>query len=246
MVIHAVALQHLPVIFALDRAGLVGDDGPTHHGVYDIAYLRTVPNLVIMAPKDENELRNMFYTATKYEKGPIALRYPRGLGEGVTIDSSMTELAIGKSELLRQGRDVALVAVGPLVHRALEAARILEKEDGILATVINARFIKPVDEVMLSTLAQDYKLVVTLEDGTLKGGFGSEVAEFISRQSAGRPELMRLGIPDEFIEQGSLKILFQELGLTAEGMCESVRDSKTFANLVDNQFHQYLKQTKAS
>lgn len=246
MVIHDVALQRLPVIFAIDRAGIVGDDGPTHHGAYDLAYLRTVPNLVIMAPKDENELRNMLCTATKYDRGPIALRYPRGLGEGVPLDKSMTNIAIGKSELLRQGRDVALVAVGPLVHRALEAAQILEKEAGLLATVINARFIKPVDAEMLSDLNQDYKLVVTLEDGTLKGGFGSEVAEYFAKHNIGRVELVCLGIPDEFIEQGNLNILHKELGLTAEGICNAVRETKTFNDLVDNKFHHYLRQSKAS
>jgi len=246
MVIHDVALQRLPVVFALDRAGIVGDDGPTHHGVYDIAYLRIVPGLVIMVPKDENELRNMLLTAVNYADGPVALRYPRGLGEGVPFDSSMSEVAIGKSELLRQGQDVALVAVGPLVHRALEAAQILEKEDGLLVTVINARFIKPVDKEMLLTLAQDYKLVLTIEDGTLKGGFGSEVAEYFAKQNFGGLELERLGIPDEFIEQGNPKILYKELGLTTEGICKAVRDSKTFADLADNQFHQYLKQSKAS
>jgi 1-deoxy-D-xylulose-5-phosphate synthase len=246
MVLHDVALQSLPVVFALDRAGIVGDDGPTHHGVYDIAMLRTVPNLVIMAPKDENELRHMLYTATEYSEGPVAFRYPRGLGKGVKLDAELTQLPIGQSETLQRGSNVAIIAVGPLVYDALEAAKVLENENGIRASVINARFVKPVDEGMLEKLAQDHQLVITIEDGALKGGFGSEVVEYFAKHNISGVELTCLGIPDEFVEQGSPDSLYAELGLSAEGICKAVRKSNIFNTTVNNQFHKYLEHSKAS
>ncbi len=245
MVVHDVALQKLPVVFALDRAGIVGDDGPTHHGVYDIAFLRTIPNMCILVPKDENELRHMLYTAIAYQDGPVAIRYPRGCGFGVDLSEPLETLPIGTSEWCQQGQDVAFVAVGPLVYEALEAARRLESTAGITASVINARFVKPVDTVMLSQIAKSHKLVVTLEDGTLKGGFGSEVAEFFSETSKDN-ELLRLGIPDRFVEHGDPALLYEKLGLTATGIIKSVQNSKTFSELSQLYIPTLYKHSKAS
>ncbi len=245
MVLHDVALQGLPVVFALDRAGIVGDDGPTHHGVYDIAYLRTIPNMTIMAPKDENELRHMLLTAVNYNQGPIALRYPRGLGEGVALDETLHEIPIGKSEVVRRGKDAAIIAVGPFVYRALEAAEMLRENEGVDVTVVNARFIKPVDEDMLRNLSQHHRLIVTIEDGTLKGGFGSETVEFMAANNL-QVELVSLGIPDEFVEQGDPKKLYQQLGLTAEGICDAVKSSKSFSKIKNNHLSRYFKHSKAS
>lgn len=228
MVMHDVALQKLPVIFAIDRAGLVGDDGPTHHGVYDIAFLRTVPGITIMAPKDEDELRHMLYTATRYSNGPIAIRYPRGLGQGVELSHSFQELPIGVSEFVQHGKDIAIIALGPLLYEAVDAASTLKEKYDLDITIVNARFVKPVDTEMLTRVAMKHKLVLTIEDGTLKGGFGSEVAEFYKEQDFAHIELIRLGVPDEFIEHGTPALLHEQVGLSAEGIEKSICNSKYF------------------
>ncbi len=228
MVMHDAALQKLPVIFAIDRAGLVGDDGPTHHGVYDIAFLRTVPGLTIMAPKDEEELRHMLYTALQSNHGPIAIRYPRSLGEGVELTETYDAIPVGVSEFVRNGKDIAILALGPMTYRAVEAASTMKEKYDMDITVVNARFVKPVDTEMLTRVAMKHKLVLTIEDGTLKGGFGSEVAEYYKEQDFAHVEFIRLGIPDEFIEHGTPAILHQQLGLTAAGIVKAICASKYF------------------
>jgi 1-deoxy-D-xylulose-5-phosphate synthase len=213
-VIHDVALQKLPVIFAIDRAGLVGQDGPTHHGVFDVPYLRTIPNLAILAPASERELRRMFYTALGHEDGPIAIRYPRDNGIGEEFDPEWTPVAWGKAEVVREGSDVALVALGTMVGVALAAARLLELE-GIQATVVNARFAKPLDEETLLGLAARLGHLVTIEEGSLAGGFGSAVLELLSDQGV-EARVRRAGVPDHFIEHGTRAECLAAAGLTAE------------------------------
>jgi len=219
--IHDVALQKLPVIFAIDRAGIVGSDGPTHHGVFDLSYLRSIPNLVVMSPRDEQELRDMLFTALKYEDGPVAIRYPRSAGIGVSLEAPMQELPVGKGEIFRFGHDVAIVAVGPMVHVCLEVREKL-KEHNISMQIVNARFIKPLDfELMLETF-EKFRLVLTLEDNSLLGGFGSAVAELFADSFTGFTKLVRLGIPDEFVEHGSTQQLFQAIGLDPDSIYKIV------------------------
>lgn len=222
-IIHDIALQNLPVIFAMDRGGLVGEDGPTHHGSFDLSYLRNIPNLVIMAPKDENELKDMLWTAVQYN-GPIALRYPRGAGEGVEVTESIRILKIGENELIREGTDVVLLAVGRMVRRAVEAASLLA-EKGIVAEVINNRFIKPLEGKSLLKIARRFPLVVTLEDNTVIGGLGSAVAEIFADNGISDTKLLRLGLPDKFIPHGDMALLFRTLGLDAEGVAGSIQHS---------------------
>ena len=222
-IIHDVAVQHLHVIFALDRAGLVGADGPTHHGVFDLSYLRAIPGMVVMAPKDESELRDMLYTATIYDKGPIALRYPRGNGVGVPLKHGFDAIAIGKGETLRSGHDVALLAVGAMVQTALRAAELLEKE-GITCEVLNMRFIKPIDETLLESIATRFNRVITIEDNVVSGGFGSAVAEYYAAKDITSLHLKVHGIPDRFIEHGSPAELQQELQLDPPGIASLVKE----------------------
>jgi len=207
-VIHDVCLQDLPVTFAIDRGGVVGDDGPTHHGVFDLSFLRFIPNLVLMAPKDENELRHMLFSALKYP-GPTAVRYPRGGGVGVPLDQELTKLPVGKGELLREGEDVLLLPVGNRVHPALEAAEGLEKL-GIGAAVINPRFIKPLDAELITTWCRRCRKVVTVEDNAKKGGFGSSVLELLAHQRLHSVEMKILGMPDRFLEHGSQEELWRQ------------------------------------
>ena len=225
-IIHDVALQNLPVVFAIDRAGLVGDDGPTHHGVFDLAFLRGIPNMTVMVPKDENELRHMVYTAIRYDKGPIALRYPRGKGEGVEWELSLQELTLGKSVVEKQGNDIAVLALGPLVYRALEVAEILSEEYGVSVQVINVRFLKPLDKEMLDTVFDSFQCVVTLEEGSLAGGLGSAVAEQMALAGHSGIELIPCGIPDEFIEQGNRQRLLDLVGLSTSALVERISQSK--------------------
>jgi len=241
-IIHDVALQKLPVVFAIDRAGIVGDDGPTHHGVFDIAFLRTVPDLVVMVPANEEELRQMLWTAIEYKDGPVAIRYPRGQAEGVPMSDKLEALPIGKSQVVRKGKDVAIIAVGHMVSKALKAAQILHDEDKLSVEVINARFIKPLDADMLEHVMSRFKLVLTAEEGVLNGGFGSEVAEFFSDHKAKYIELIRMGIPDRFVDQGDRTILLEELGLSVDGLVAAVRQSETFHDLVkSNKFREILR-----
>lgn len=219
-VLHDVCLQNLPVTFALDRGGLVGDDGPTHHGVFDIAYLRNIPNMVIMAPKDENELQHMLKTAV-YHSGPVAVRYPRGNGEGVPMDEELQHLPIGKGEILREGSDVLLIATGNMVRETLKATQSLSAQ-GIEAAVINARYVKPLDEELILDYARRTKNVVTIEEHVLMGGFGSAVLELFEAAGLTDVKVKRIGIPDEFVEHGKQNILRANYGLTAEGIIETV------------------------
>ena len=215
-VLHDVCIQNLPVVFSLDRAGLVGADGPTHHGVFDFAYLRSIPNMVVMAPKDENELQHMVKTAIDYEKGPIAFRYPRGPGVGVPLDEAFKSLPIGKAEVLVEGTDLLILAVGNRVHPAFEAAAVLS-DLGISATVINARFIKPLDEELICAYADQVGRVITVEDHTLDGGFGSAVLEVLATHGI-LAKVTRLGIPNKFVQHGDVKTLYSLCGYDEEAI----------------------------
>jgi len=217
-IVHDVCLQNLPVIFCMDRAGLVGDDGPTHHGVYDPSFLRIIPNMTVMAPRDEDELRHMLATAVRAD-GPVAIRYPRGPGTGVPLQGPPAPLPWGKSKvMLHQGDDLALLAVGPMVHRALEAARRLEADE-VRCTVVNARFIKPLDRELLQVVRR-CRHVITIEESCLAGGFGSAVLELCESDNL-HPSLRRLGIDDRFVPHGSVSEQRRSCGLDADGIVEA-------------------------
>ncbi|MCB0728367.1 MAG: 1-deoxy-D-xylulose-5-phosphate synthase [Ignavibacteriae bacterium] len=216
-IVHDVAIQKLPVVFVLDRAGLVGADGPTHHGVYDLTYLRLIPGMVIMAPKDENELRNMLYTATQYKRGPIAMRYPRGNALGVEI-GDYEKMEIGKGERVREGKDVAILAIGNMVNNSMLAAEILDSK-GINAEVINARFVKPLDRELLFEVLSKFDKIITVEDNTIIGGFGSAISEFASESNL-KNEILIHGIPDRFIDHGKPEELHEELKIDPKGIAE--------------------------
>ncbi|HWR55017.1 MAG TPA: 1-deoxy-D-xylulose-5-phosphate synthase [Negativicutes bacterium] len=217
-IFHDVCLQKLPVVFAIDRAGIVGEDGPTHHGVFDFAYLRHIPGMTLMAPRHENELRHMLKTAVEFN-GPVALRYPRGEGAGVVLDKELICLKTGQAEMLSQGKDVALLGIGDRVNAALQAADILQKQ-GVHATVINARFVKPLDEGMLRKVCREIGMLVTIEDHVLQGGFGSAVGEYLHTHGWGNVKLLQLGLPDQFVEHGPRKLLLDKYGLSAEKIAE--------------------------
>jgi 1-deoxy-D-xylulose-5-phosphate synthase len=218
-VLHDVCLQNLPVVFALDRGGIVGDDGETHQGLFDLSYLRHLPNLVLMAPKDEDELRHMLFTATQHP-GPIAMRYPRGKGAGVAFSSTLQKLPIGKAEVLREGDDLLILALGASVRPAMAAAGELEKQ-GFHAAVVNARFVKPLDEQLILTLAARTGRVLTVEENVASGGFGSAVLELLADRDLTGIPVKRLGIPDTFVEHGSQDILREKYGLDAPGILKS-------------------------
>ena len=219
-VIHDIALQNLHVVFAIDRAGLVGDDGPTHHGVFDLSYLRCIPNMVVSAPKDEQELRDLLYTALEWN-GPFAIRYPRGPAYGVPTDG-FKKIPVGSWEVLLEGEDVVILAVGYTVYQALKSAELLRKE-GIKAGVVNARFVKPMDDVLLTHLCERYPLFVTVEDNTVVGGFGSGVLEWLSQKGILKRTLL-IGIPDRFIEHGNQNLLRSLVGIDAEGIAKRVKE----------------------
>lgn len=219
-ILHDVCLQNLPVIFALDRAGIVGEDGPTHHGVFDFSYLRHIPNLIFMAPKDENELQHMLYTAT-IAQAPVAIRYPRGSGSGVPLDECLTEIPIGTAEILSSGKDIMFLAVGAMVEQCQEA-RLRLAAIGIQAGVVNARFIKPLDEKTIRELVREVGILVTVEDNVVAGGFGSAVLEYINAQQFNWVKVLRLGLPDQFIEHGTRMDLLKQNGLTGEEISKQV------------------------
>jgi 1-deoxy-D-xylulose-5-phosphate synthase len=222
-VIHDVCIQNLPVFFCLDRAGIVGADGPTHQGMYDIAYLRCLPNMVLMAPKDEAELQRMVVTGINYTDGPIAMRFPRGNGYGVPLmEEGWEPLPIGKGEILRNGDDLLIVGYGTMVHSAMQTAEILS-EHGIEATVINARFAKPLDTELILPLAQRIGRVVTLEEGCVMGGFGSGLAEALLDNNVVVP-VMRIGVPDILVDHAKPDESKVDLGLTPAQMAERVRN----------------------
>lgn len=226
-VLHDITRQKLNVFIGIDRAGLVGADGETHHGVFDIAFLRHLPNLVIMHPKDENEGQHMVKTALDYDDGPIALRYPRGNGSGVPMDEELHTIPIGTWDVLEKGTDVTILTFGTMIPVALEASRLAFEARGLSVEVVNARFIKPMDEHMLAAIRDDGKIVITLEEGVVAGGFGSGVQEwYIDRAetSSDVPPMKSLGIPDEYIEHGSVDQLLEEIGLTAQHVAQVAID----------------------
>lgn len=223
-VIHDVCLQNLSVTFAMDRAGIVGADGPTHHGLLDISYLRGYPNMVLMAPKDEAEMRDMLLTAIEYP-GPAALRYPRGNGLGVDITKEPEQIGIGTAEVLREGDDVAIIALGSMVQPSLDAGYRLAAE-GMDPTIVNARFVKPLDEELIAEIAKTHRLIVTVEEAYLAGGFGSAVMEFLeSRDLLESVKVVRMGVPDMIVSHGDANALLAEYGLNADGIYQKTLDS---------------------
>ncbi|NLY76039.1 MAG: 1-deoxy-D-xylulose-5-phosphate synthase [Firmicutes bacterium] len=221
-IVHDVCLQKLPVLFMLDRAGLVGPDGPTHHGVFDLSYLRHIPNMVIMAPKDGRELRDMLATALAYN-GPAAIRYPKRDGLKPVAEDVPQPLPFGRSELIREGEKIALIGVGSMVEPALEAALRLQKY-GINCTVVNARFVKPLDEELILRLAESHPNIVTIEENVIAGGFGSAVLEFLVMKGVRVEKFKMLGLPDQFVTHGATEILLEKHGLSVEGICRAVRE----------------------
>lgn len=213
--IHDVCIQNLPVVFALDRGGLVGADGPTHHGAFDLSYLRCLPNMIVMAPSDENECRQMLYTAFTLDT-PTAVRYPRGSGPGVTPAPGMTALPVGKGEIKRRGQRVAILAFGSMVKPALDAAEVLD------ATVVNMRFVKPLDEALVAEIAASHELIVTVEENALDGGAGSAVLEALAGARIER-HVLQLGLPDRFVEHGDHALLLKQCGLDSAGIVQSVQ-----------------------
>ncbi|MCV6637102.1 1-deoxy-D-xylulose-5-phosphate synthase [Candidatus Albibeggiatoa sp. nov. NOAA] len=214
--VHDVALQKLPILFAIDRAGIVGADGPTHIGAFDLAYMRCIPNIVIMTPCDENECRQMLTTGFMYDGGASAVRYPRGCGLGVEVDEDLTTLPIGKAEVCRQGQKVALLAFGTLLHVALEAGETLD------ATVVNMRFVNPLDTDLIQELVKTHDLLVTIEEGVIAGGAGSGVSEYL-HSIANTTPVLHLGLPDHFIEHGTQDLLLKQYGLDTQGIIQSVQ-----------------------
>ncbi|MEX0736961.1 MAG: 1-deoxy-D-xylulose-5-phosphate synthase [Bacteroidota bacterium] len=225
-VVHDCALQELPVVFVLDRGGLVGSDGPTHHGALDLSYLRCVQGMIVMAPKDEQELRDMLYTAVSYKKGPVAIRYPRANAVGVPLRSGFQTLAIGKAETVRTGTDVAILAIGNMVPASLKAANLLV-QDGIHAEVVNMRFVKPMDDAMIRTIAGRFDHVLTVEDNVIQGGFGSAVLESLARQGLTQISVKLLGLPDSFIDHGQPAELYQMVNLDGPGIAASTKEFLT-------------------
>jgi 1-deoxy-D-xylulose-5-phosphate synthase len=221
-IFHDVVLMGLDVTFALDRAGVAGADGPTHHGLMDFAYLRPMPGFVIMAPKDENELRHMLKTGVEYN-GPASVRYPRGSGVGVSMDEPIHALEIGKAEILREGTDVAILGIGSEVGYCVKAAERLAT-DGLNPTVVNARFVKPLDAELILALARSHGMIVTAEDHYLMGGFGSAVMELLEQNHLNEVRVLRLGFPDKIIEHASQSLLLAKYGLDADGIYSQVKD----------------------
>jgi len=224
-VIHDVCLPNLPVIFAIDRGGLVGEDGPTHHGHFDITYLRSLPNMTVMAPKDENELRHMLYSALQ-QPGPAALRYPRGKGIGVPIDKDYRILTLGQAEILRQGKDLIILALGTTVCPSMDAAVTMEKE-GFSVCVVNCRFVKPID-VRLAELASSIKKVLVVEENIRQGGLGGAVLELLSDMGISNVRVKRIGLPDKFVEHGPPALLREKCGLDVSGI---LREAKNLIGL---------------
>jgi len=219
--IHDVALQNLHVVFAIDRAGLVGEDGPTHHGAFDLSWLHAVPGLVIMAPADEQELRDMLYTALYEVKGPVAIRYPRGNGTGITLHKKFTSLPIGKAVMAREGSGLALLCMGTMTGKALEVATILEKEE-INATVVNMRFLKPLDTEVIEELASRSTHFVVLEENSAIGGLGSAVIDQLNSKGLNRP-VLKIALPDAFVTHGNMNALYKEIGFDIPTMTEKIR-----------------------
>jgi len=232
-VIHDVALQNLPVIYCLDRAGLVGDDGATHHGIFDMAFMRSVPNMIVSSPMNELELRNLLYTAQLKNHGPFSIRYPRGRGVLDHWEEPFREIPIGKGRLIRKGNDIAILTIGHTGNFAVQASEILEA-DNISTAHYDLRFVKPIDKDILHKVFKQFKQVITIEDGTIMGGFGSAVLEFMCDHTY-TSQVVRLGVPDRFIHQGTQQELYRECGFDAEGIVRTIRqllNSKVLSRVV--------------
>jgi len=219
-IIHDVCLQKLPVVFAIDRAGIVGEDGPTHHGTFDLSYLRLIPNMIVSAPKDENELRHLLYTALRQEY-PMAIRYPRGKAVGVSLDKEFKEIPIGKAEILKEGKDVVALAIGSTVYPTLRAAEELEKE-GISVCVINCRFVKPLDK-RIAHIIKSIGNAITIEENSIYGGFGSAILELLNDEGVRNVNIKRIALPDKFIEHGEANLLRKKYGLDSENIKEEIK-----------------------
>ncbi|MBW2144216.1 MAG: 1-deoxy-D-xylulose-5-phosphate synthase, partial [Deltaproteobacteria bacterium] len=220
-IVHDVCMPNLPVIFAIDRGGIVGEDGPTHHGHFDITYLRSLPNMTVMAPKDENELRHMIYTALKHP-GPVAIRYPRGTGLGVTLDPEYKTIPMGQAEILQEGNDLMILALGNTVPPSLEAGARLEKE-GLSVSVVNCRFVKPLDN-RLAEIAASTGRVLVVEENIRQGGLGGAVLELFNDLGIENVRIKRIGLPDKFIEHGPANLLRENYGLDTTGILKAARD----------------------
>jgi 1-deoxy-D-xylulose-5-phosphate synthase len=237
-IIHDVAIQKLPVIFCLDRGGLVGEDGPTHHGVFDIAYMRSIPNMIVSAPMDEIELRNLMYTAQLPENRlPFSIRYPRGCGIKPNWKNAFEKIDIGKGRKLADGNDVALVTIGKAGIFAKRAVKSLENK-GVSAAHYDLRFVKPIDAEMLTEIFNNFKFIVTIEDGAIQGGFGSAVLEFMAENNFSATVKL-LGIPDKFIEHGSPEDLYKECGIDVKGITNSVLDLLGTGNAINQHSELY-------
>jgi 1-deoxy-D-xylulose-5-phosphate synthase len=230
-VIHDVALQKLPVMFCLDRAGFAGADGPTHHGTFDISYLRVVPNMMIMAPMNEQELRDMMYTASLHKDGPVAIRYPRGNATGMKLEKGFKKIEIGKGEILQDGEEIAILSAGVMGNHALKAAELL-KAQGVNPLLANMRFVKPLDTDLIDAICERFPRIVTLEENSVVGGFGSGVLEYIQSKQY-RNQVLIMGIPDRFIDHGSAGELQKEIGLDPEGITRRILEFSHSENLVE-------------
>lgn len=220
-IIHDVALQKLNVIFCMDRGGLVGADGATHHGVFDLAFMRSIPNMTVSAPMDEIELRNLMYTAQLPDKGPFAIRYPRGVGKHKEWKVEFTEIPVGKGRKIADGHDVAILSIGHTGNFVTKAIKILTSEN-ISVAHYDMRFVKPIDKEILDEVAARFERIITIEDGVIDGGFGSAVLEYFSEKGY-RKSVVRLGVPDRFVEHGTQPELYRECGFDVEGICQTVR-----------------------
>jgi len=229
-ILHDVCIESLPVVFAVDRGGIVGEDGPTHHGLFDLSYLRSLPNMVVMAPKDENELRRMLAAAISHQ-GPIAIRYPRGTATGVELEEIIRPLPIGRAEILEKGDDILILAIGHSVNEALKAYTILQ-EQGVFATIVNCRFVKPLDIDLISSLSQKIPRIITIEENVLQGGFGSAVLEALSDTGVTGFSMERLGIQDAFVEHGPQNLLRARYGIDAQAIVEAAHHLLNTSNRV--------------
>ena len=220
-VIHDIAILKLPVVLCLDRAGLVGEDGPTHHGVFDLAYFRPIPNLTISSPMNEHELRHLMYTAQLPDKGPFVIRYPRGRGVLKDWKCPLEEIPVGKGRKLKDGKDMAVVTLGPIGNIAAKAIERAEKEKDISIAHYDLRFLKPLDEEMLHEIGRSFSRIITIEDGIRKGGMGTAILEFMSDNEY-TPHVHRIGVPDKFVEHGTIQELYHLCGMDEEGILEAI------------------------
>jgi 1-deoxy-D-xylulose-5-phosphate synthase len=219
--VHDVCIQKLPVIFCLDRAGFAGADGPTHHGLYDISFMRCIPHVVVAAPMNEQDLRDMMFTATKYNEGAFSIRYPRGESTGMDVRTDFEAMQIGKGKVLREGNEIAILSFGTIGNYVTEAAEKLSSE-GIEVGHYDMRFVKPIDEELLDEIIQKYDRIITIEDGTVLGGFGSAVAEYVIQKDSPIPVKI-MGVPDRIVEHGTQRELHDEVGIGPDGIMAMVK-----------------------